>query len=689
MSREIIKFMTDSYRIATNRYKQEVLEVLQESANSTTNTSGLYVFVGASNPFTGSDANVYAPDNTREQEANAYTQMICGKRVTSSGVLPMTRRIDWAANTLFVPYSHTDTDLFEKDFYSVVNASSFYHVFKCLENNGNSFSSSPPNFSDTSAEDTYYETSDGYVWKYMYSITKEVWDNFATRDFIPVVSSANVSGNAVSGTIDVVKIENGGAFYSNYIEGTWSASDIQIAGNTLVYGLSNSAVSTNGYYTNCILTVSEGTGKGQYREITGYRVLSLNKEITINSAFTTIPDSTSQYTISPKVLVTGDGSETSNVVARALINAASSNAVYKVEILNRGAGFRKATATVCVNPYVAVTNTANLTVIIPPKGGHGANVFSELGATSIGVSVKFSNTESNTIPSDNDYRQIGILNDPAWSNVTVNILNTDGTSGSNGTFLMSEKVLKIEPLYLFGNVSTNTTSAVITGTGTVFQRAFSSNSWIMLQAGTSYFITRVSAVTNSTSLSLVSNGVFTNASCNVALVNVKGYGYVNSVSSGVVRLTNVHCQNLSSNDFLIGVNSFAVGLVNNYTIQGLSKSFVTFDQRQKFTGTLTSGTFLEDEPVFMEVSGSNVATGNFHSTDAIGGNTKIYVTNVSGSFSVTGNIIGNTSGAIFAVTGKYLGDLVVDSGDILYLENITPVSRGNNQSEIVKIVIEV
>lgn len=681
--------MTDSIRIATNRYKQNVTEKLQATANNTTNTSGLYVFIGASNPYVGSEANVPEPDNTRLQEANTYTQMICGKRVGSSGILQMIRRVDWAANTIFQPYSHSDSDLFDKDFYSVVNAAAFYHVFKCLENNSNAYSTTPPNYADTSAEDTYYETSDGYVWKYMYSITKEEWDNFATREFIPVIPNANVSGNAVSGAIDVIKVESGGGFYSNYIEGTWSASDIQIAGNTLVYGLSNNAVSTNGYYTNCILTISEGTGKGQYREITGYSVLALTKEITINSAFTTIPDSTSQYTISPKVLVTGDGSETSNVVARALINAASSNSVYKVEILNRGAGYRKATASVCVNPYVAVTNTANLTVIIPPIGGHGANVISELGVTAFGVSVKLSNTESNTIPSDNDYRQIGIINDPAWCNVGIYVLNTDGSSGSNGTFLMNEKVLKIEPVQIFGNASMNTTSAVITGTGTTFQRTFSSNSWIMLQAGSSYFLTRVNSVTNSTSLSLVSNGAFANASCNVSLVNVKGYGYVANVSSGFVRLCNVHCQNLTSNDFLMGVNSYAVGLVNNYVIQGVEKSFGTFDQRMKFTGTLTSGTFVEDEPVYMEVSGSNVATGNFHATDSIGGNTKIYVTNVSGNFLGSGNIIGNTSGAIFAVTAKYDGDFVKDSGEILYLENITPVSRGNNQSEIVKIVIEV
>lgn len=685
----------DNIRLATNRFKQIVEKdfIEQElffSDTSLANASGLYVFIGASNPYTGSDANVPAPENTTSQETNVYSQMICGKRVSSlGGIKPMARRVDWVANTIYSAYSDTDSEIFDKNFYSVVNAASFYHVFKCLDNNSNAYSTVPPNFSDTSAEDTYYETSDGYVWKYMYSITREEWDSFATREFMPIIPNANVTANAVAGAIDVIKVEDGGAFYSNYIEGQFNSTDIQVSGNTLVYGISNVASSVNGYYTNCIVTILEGKGKGQYREIIGYSVIALTKEIVVNSAFTTTPDSTSVYAISPKVNIRGNGTQTINAVARALINAASSNAVYKIEILERGAKYRTANATVCVNPYLSVVNTANLSVIMPPLGGHGANAISELGSTALGFYVKLSNTESNTIPSDNDYRQIGLIKNPRWCNVGVYINNTDGTSGSNGTFLLNEKAYKIQPLFLSGNVSVNTTSSVITGTGTAFQRAFTSNSWVMIQAGSNYFLTQVNTVANSTSMTLSVNGAFTNASCNIAYVFVRGEGRVDNVQSGFIRWCNTSVYSLSSNDMIMGVNSYAVGLVNTYNIQGLTKTFETFDQRQKYTGTLVSGTFIEDEPVFMESGGSNVATGNFHATDAISGNTKIYITNVDGVFNPTGNIVGNTSGAIFSVTGRYGGDFVMDSGEIMYLENITPVSRSNNQSEIVKIIVEV
>jgi len=372
----------------------------------------------------------------------------------------------------------------------------------------------------------------------------------------------------------------------------------------------------------------------------------------------------------------------------AMINAASSNAVYKIEILDRGRNYRKANASVCLNPYVTVSNTANLTVIIPPKGGHGANAHYELGAYAVGFSVKLSNTEGNTISSDNDYRQIGIIHNPLWANVAVNILNTDNTAGSNGTFLLNETIYQINPIFLSGNVSVNTTSAIVTGNGTSFANVFSSNSKILIKAGSSYFLSRVSSVTNATSLVLVSNGSFQNTSANVALVNVTLSGKVTNVSSGYLRLSNVSGYYLNTSSMLIGENSYAVGIVNSYSINGLTKNFSTFNQRDVFTGTLASGTFIEDEPCYMEAGGSNVATGNFHSTDSISGNTKIYLTNVSGAFNATGNIVGNTSGAIFNVIGKYPGDFVVDSGEILYIENTTPVPRSNNQSEIVKIIIE-
>lgn len=672
--------MTDSYRLATNTLKTMI-------ANSFVGKGGYYVFLGAPSPYTGSDANVATPTNAPSQDVNTYNLMVCGKVIASDGIALMTRRVDWAANTVYTAYSDTNSNLYSSDFYACVNASAYYHVFKCLDNNGNTASTVPPNFADTSAADTFYQTTDGYVWKYLYTISKSDWDAFTTTDFMPVVANSAVTGNASSGAIDVIKVTSGGAYYSNYIEGQWNATDIQIGGNTTLYAISNTASSTNGYYTNCIITIIEGTGKGQFREVTGYNVVGLTKEIVVNGAFTTVPDSTSQYAISPKMNVVGDGKQTVNVIARALINAATSNSVYRVEILERGSHYRGGTANVCPNPYVPVSNVASFEVIIPPPGGHGADIGCEIGATAVGFSVKFSNTESNTISSDNDYRQVGIVKDPLWANIAVNTLNSGGTSGSNGTYLVGETVYQVKPMWVGGNVSINTTSAVITGTGTDFGNTFAANNLVLVKAGSSFFVSNVASITNSTSMTLGSNGAFTNSVSNLALLTVTCTGVITNVGSGTLRLTNVS-SNVIVGAVLLGKNSYTYSTVNNYTINGVTKGFSTFNQRTVYSGTLTTGTFVEDEYVYQTNAGSNVGVGIFHSTDTIGGITKIYLTNETGTFGSTGTIVGNTSGAVFTVTNKYPGDLVVDSGEIVYIENVTPVSRSNNQSEVVKVVLE-
>ena len=40
------------------------------------------------------------------------------------------------------------------------------------------------------------------------------------------------------------------------------------------------------------------------------------------------------------------------------------------------------------------------------------------------------------------------------------------------------------------------------------------------------------------------------------------------------------------------------------------------------------------------------------------------------------------------LNNKYPGDFVVGSGQVLYLENLDPITRAGNKSEIIKIILE-
>lgn len=71
-----------------------------------------------------------------------------------------------------------------------------------------------------------------------------------------------------------------------------------------------------------------------------------------------------------------------------------------------------------------------------------------------------------------------------------------------------------------GSVSVNTTSATVTGTSTSFDTAFAANDYIAIWANSTHWnLRQISSVTNSTVLTLTSNGFVANTSANVAKVN--------------------------------------------------------------------------------------------------------------------------------------------------------------------------
>lgn len=582
-------------QLITDYFRLHNAKQLRESLTEPANTV-YYVFVGRHVPYANGDTVVPAPTNsTQEIFVDAYQNMIFGKRVTSNDVKIMVPRYDWTSNTVYASYS-SNTDLSNTNFYAVTNAASSYHVFKVLDNNGNTPSTDEPQFSDTSADDEYYSTSDGYVWKYMYSITKTEFDKFATADFIPVIPNANVVANAVSGAIDVIKIASGGSNYDTFLSNTFISTNLRIGGDTKKYGLAATASANNDFYNNSFLYIKSGTGLGQIRKIVNYSVIGTDKVVTLDNAFDTAPDTTSTYEITPSVDIVGDGA---GAKARALVNTASGNSIYRVEIIQRGNNYSFATATVQGNTG-GVSNAAVLSVVVGPKGGHGADPEFELGGRYIGCSVSFANTEGNTIPTTNDYRTIGMLKDP-----------------------------------LFANVEFSLTSVV---------------------------------------------GVYQDEEV-VTQANTNASGVVTYFSGSTLRLSNVSGQFVAGK-IVTGATSNATANVASFEINDKIKDFSTFDQRWKYAGNVASGAFTLDETVYQV--DKSIANAVFHSVDS----NYIYLTDMRGVINYGNTIIGDSSGAIANVSAVLPPDLVVGSGEVLYIENTDPITRSNNQTEVVKIILK-
>ena len=444
-------------------------------------------------------------DSIFEVSTETYKNMIYGKRIAPNDIKLMIPRNDYVSNKVYDMYDDTAGEqtlqLFNKNYYAVVNADAYYHVFKCLDNNQGSNSTVKPEFSEVDAEDEIYLTSDGYAWKYMYTVDSTTVSKFATSDYFPLVANNIVSASARDGTIDVIKVEVAGRGYDNYCNGTFRVDDLRIGGNPSKYSINSSltANTTSAFYNGCYLYISAGTGVGQYQEIIDYTVNSTVKAVTLRNEFPIPPQSDSRFEINPGVRIVGDGGQSINAVARAIINSAG-NTVQRVEMLSVGLGYKFATANVYKSSVVGVTKQAQLRPIFPPPGGHGYDAAAELGSTRVGVSIKFSNMDVG-IPLTNDYRTIGILKDPVFANVTINYTN------ATSSFVADETIYKISGVRICDNATVNTTSSVVLALAD-FENQLDVGEYIYITDNTNYQLTTVNSIVNSSYITIKSNAFF-------------------------------------------------------------------------------------------------------------------------------------------------------------------------------------
>ena len=408
----------------------QFIESVSESSNSL-----YYVFTGETLPFADDNVPPVPTNSTFGVHNDVYDNLLFGKKIASDDVKHMIRRVNWQSGNTYPAYNYASTTLETDNFYAISEESGNYAVFKCLDNNGDAAANDQPLFSETAADDEFYQTNDKYVWKLMYNISASDWSKFATNDFAPVIPNANVSANAVSGSIEAIIINSGGARYNAHANGTFK--EISVAGNTLIHGLESSSVTLSAntdFYKNSTLYVRSGTGAGQARNISEYIVTGSERRVLINPAFTTLPDTTSVFEIAPGLTIKGDGDD---AVAIATIDT-TANSISTVEIVNRGSGYSFADVIISSNGDSTVA--ANLTPSLSPPGGHGSDAINELYASRAGISVTYANNESNTIPTTNDYRSVGIIKDPLFANVELTL-----TTSTASSFLDGETVIHYVP----------------------------------------------------------------------------------------------------------------------------------------------------------------------------------------------------------------------------------------------------
>jgi hypothetical protein len=289
--------------------------------------------------------------------------MISLKRIQSSDVRLVVNRYNWTSGTTYSMYRSNYSADFKANSagenaphiysakYYVV---SDYKVYKCIYNG--SSPANPNGIASTVAPSgtgtTIFTTADTYKWKFLYSI----------------------------GTDDVIKF-----FTTSYapVPANWGVGTAGDPAN----GVDVKAAAVDG----AIDTVVINTGGTGYTD-------------NASTGYTNVP-------------IRGDWAQNGGVQALATVKV-SSGAVTEVTITTPGSGYTYGYINVNsteISGIGAPGTEAVLEVIIPPAGGHGYNIYKELGTKRVMINSRVQYDENLEFPVDTDFRRIGVLRNPEES----------------------------------------------------------------------------------------------------------------------------------------------------------------------------------------------------------------------------------------------------------------------------------
>ena len=346
-----------------------------------TTTNYYYTFLGHPNPKNddivdygdddwGDVGGTPIPKDSFKEENLYHGSMLFLKRVSSSDVRRVVRRYNWELGITYDMYRNnydldnkspqsSSTTLYGSRFF-IVNSE--FKVYACLNNGANpefpngQKSLVEPNFVDVSPQKVG-TGSDGYVWKYLFTISPSDVVKFTTDDYIPLPadwgdsSTATVKNAAVKGKIEEIIITSRGSGYSIAADPT-----------------TGEPATDTGTVTG-VPILGDGVG--------GFAAVSIQKGLVDDI---TVTNGGTGYT---KGLILFDNANISN--------------------LGAGTG-------------------ATFEIIIPPQGGHGADVYRELGGNRVMVYSKY-DTDPDYVQGV-DFSRIGLIKNPIQNKSETEPLDT-------------------------------------------------------------------------------------------------------------------------------------------------------------------------------------------------------------------------------------------------------------------------
>ena len=416
-----------------------------EDGRNTKHSIILYVGIGRTEEWTNEPNPSLPEDNDQYLRYQTHRNMFGAKKVRPSDISHVATRHNWTSGTRYSMYRDTDTDMYARSWYVLTED---YNVYVCLYNNkGRKSTVKPTGFSTLS-----FATSDGYRWKYLYTISLGDSNKFLTTSYMPVKTLTSsdstteqdrqlaVQNAAVNGSIEVVETVNIGSGYP------YVANGAVVAGGKFTLRLSTAAAtgasSIDNYYNGSSVYISDGTGAGQLRRIIDY--VGSSRLLTVNTAFTTVCNTDSRVVISPTLTIVGDGAGAKGYCT---VNT-SIGSVAGINMVSKGSGYTTAIGLITSNAVHGSGATSN--VIISTAGGHGKDPIRELAADKVMLNVQLDDNMGTSVtglgytPSNTEFRIVSVFKDPMLkvnsNNAVIAVEKVANTSNSPNVLRMSTKL---------------------------------------------------------------------------------------------------------------------------------------------------------------------------------------------------------------------------------------------------------
>ena len=399
-------------------------------------SDAIYLYVGRVLAWDTETSPPVANDTTYNH--NKIWDNMCGVvRVNRDQVALGIKRNDWTTGTVYNKYHHANTNaqLATGNGFYVLAGLADRDVYKCLDNDGESYSSVKPTHKNLGAT----KENDGYVWKYMYSIENAQFTQFATSYIIPVFIDTDVANfskrNSIlhlpisAKSIDGIGKEYRGTGFSNGTVGVFAVNPsiyTTVFSNSATYELTVNATSGlaihDDYYNDSAFLITSGKAKGTYRLIADSKkgATDSTSNLVLSSVVSNIANGDT-FIIGPKVFVSDD---INGIGFLGIAEVNSSGNVTAINTSLTGKNYANGDAVVLVNgDYHPTTASfedgsgATVELIIPPSGGgHGFNPLMELDAKYVIVSPETPLAKDHQtgqfVGYGNEIRQIGLIRNP-------------------------------------------------------------------------------------------------------------------------------------------------------------------------------------------------------------------------------------------------------------------------------------